>query len=389
MLQYPAVNSPSVQSEEQLTKADVLVVDDNLELLSVLSEILSLNGYSVQSATNGHLALELLSSHSPDLIICDIMMPMMDGFELHSVIRDTAEWCDIPFVFLTALSDPREIRLGRESGCDDYLTKPFDPSDLISVVKGKLTLARHRRLVNEARMESYRRRVVHTLSHEFRTPLVSINTGTELLIDQHKNLKHEHVERLLESISRGGQRLERLVNDFMLLQQIDLGEAERLCKRYKRKTSLLEAAEIAVESYKELFPETADIIELVSMGCTDKNSMVDVYDVQLVSIIQRLLSNSQKFAGTEKTITVTVSTEGALGIIRIRDMGPGLKRQNTACDPLQAFTQVDRDIHEQQGCGLGLTIANHFALINGGKLRLFEPEDGVGLLVEVSLPLAG
>lgn len=371
----------------------ILVVDDNAQLLSVTKEILEVHGFKVLDAASVSAALEYLTTASVDMIICDVVMPERNGFEFRDEVLRNPEWCDLPFIFLTGLSSDDEVRMGKASGCDEYLTKPFDPDDLISVVKGKVALLRKRQAMADARMESYRRRIIHTLSHEFRTPLVSINTGTELLLDQHINLKDAQVTKLLESVLRGGQRLERLVDDFMLLQQIDLGHAEYTCELYQQKVPIRAIVESAVESFVEsqIHPEQFDIQVILPEQDTLEQLYVRVYDVQIVNLFTRLLSNAVKFAGSKEPIRILLGHESGSVYAAVLDSGPGLdatKETEPHYSALKPFAQINRETYEQQGCGLGLTIAHYFAAINGGKLFLRNRPEKQGLEARVVFPQA-
>lgn len=365
----------------------VLVLDDNTELLDAMGDILRANGYNVTALRDGYEAIESIRKHRPDLIICDVMMPNMDGFQFHHKIRENDEWCQIPFVFLTALADPKEVRYGKELGCDDYLTKPFDPLDLVSVVKGKLSLAGTRAEKNEERMESYRKRVINTLSHEFRTPLVAVNTGAELLLEQHGRLDEERVAHLLKSIQRGGHRLQRLVEDFMTVQQIESGAAAALAQRMRKSVSAVTVVETAMQEFAEyLVDEKLNCAFGIAPDEKTRAALINVYDAQIINAFGRLLSNAHKFNIAGKAAVVQVARRGKQISIKLRDFGPGLSEEMlaTAC---KLFTQIDRDRLEQQGCGLGLTIAGYFVHINGGELKFRRPDDKVGLEVEMVFPV--
>ena len=385
MLQYcDSDQGPVVKDLVENEK--VLVIDDNDRLLDVLQKIFDIHGYEVITALSATQALTELSRVKPDIIVCDIMMPEMNGFDFCAHVRENADWSDIPFIFLTALSDPEEIRYGKEIGCDDYITKPFDPSDLVAVVRGKLTLARHRRRMYQLRLKGYQRRIVHTLSHEFRTPLVSINTGTELLKEQFERMETRNVERLIESIRRGGMRLERLVNDFMLLQRIDQGHESVICQGHRERRPLISIVEIAVDCFCEVFPEQRKRIVVENQCEVDDYPYISVFDLQVVNIVQRLLSNACKFSPPGEEVRVVVAKSNGDAMLSVQDRGPGIEAEtDEAC---QLFTQVKREVYEQQGCGLGLTIANYFIKINGGSLSLMKPEDGIGVRAVVRFPLA-
>ena len=110
----------------------ILLVDDNPAILEGVADLLELQGYQVLTASSGNQAVTQMQSKKPDLVISDIMMPGMDGYEFYKVVRSNPEWVPIPFIFLTARGQQRDIRRGNSLGADAYLTKPFEPDDLIS-----------------------------------------------------------------------------------------------------------------------------------------------------------------------------------------------------------------------------------------------------------------
>ena len=123
-----------MDTEVVTEQASVLVVDDNPLMVNVLKGLLGQEHYQVFTARNGEEALSVLGSKRVDVIVCDVMMPQMDGYELHQNIRNTPKFSHIPFVFLSALSDSSQVRRGKEAGADDYLAKPFDPQELVAVI---------------------------------------------------------------------------------------------------------------------------------------------------------------------------------------------------------------------------------------------------------------
>ena len=118
----------------------ILIVEDNQSILHNLKLLLEYNGYQPITATNGVEAQEALSTldEAPDLILCDIMMPKMNGYQLYQKISNNSEYFLTPFIFLTAKTDPEDVRLAKKLGVDDYITKPFKKEDLLAIIKGKL-----------------------------------------------------------------------------------------------------------------------------------------------------------------------------------------------------------------------------------------------------------
>ena len=363
----------------------ILLVDDNQMVLDVTADYLRAQGYEVAVAHDGTEALHVLGEVLPDLIVSDIMMPGMDGYAFYQSVTEQPEWCNIPFLFLSALGTNKDIHTGKELGCDDYLVKPFEPTELVATIKGKLARAKRRDAVSRSYIDDYRKRVINTLSHEFRTPLVAINTGSELLLDQHDSLQADRVKSLLQSIHRGGQRLQRLVNDFMALQQIDSGTAENAARRLRRAASISDILEMALDAEREQLGEDCPQIHL-NIPDGAGSWMIQVYESQVTDVVCRLLSNAIKFGGVGLPVEVGLRETSDSVELWIRDHGPGLSCED-ASRACQMFMQIDRERFEQQGCGVGLAIAQYFVDLNSGSLTFRTPSGG-GLEVSLSFTRA-
>lgn len=368
--------------ETDKTAGAILVVDDNPLILTVVANILRTDRYQVATCENGEEALELLEKQSFDLILCDVLMPKMDGYSLHRAVRSRGDLVDVPFVFLTALDQREEVEYGKRVGADDYLTKPFEPTELLAVIKGKLLRAQAQKRVSEERFEGFRKKIIHTLSHELRTPLVGINTGTELLLEQGEELDIKRTRGLLEAIRRGGERLERMVNDFITLQQLEAGVSKKVFETRASPTRVRRL----IDTFAEMHGTT-----LVSQGftlnlfvhCSDER--IHVYEAHVYEILERLIQNAVKFSLSRKEVELRVSPIGGTLHISIGDYGRGIEVSRIK-QALEVFGQIDRDKLEQQGGGLGLPIASRYASICNGSLDFSARPEG-GTIVTLRLPL--
>ncbi len=164
-----------------MDKPLIMVVEDDFALLQGIRELLELTNYKVVPASNGVEALELLNRFRPDLIVSDIMMPEMDGYEFHNKVRERVELLTIPFIFLTARGEKVDIRRGKSLGADDYITKPFDDEDLLVAIEAKLARWQSLREQQDEEISDLKHKILLTLSHEFRTPLTYIINYAEIL----------------------------------------------------------------------------------------------------------------------------------------------------------------------------------------------------------------
>ncbi len=371
-----------MQVERSLNRGKVLIVDDNPLILETLKSILTARDFEVYSATDGTEAMSCLQNCEADVVISDVMMPNCDGYQLFENVRAEERFAHLPFIFLTALDDMKEITRGTLTGCDSYLTKPFDPYLLLSTVEGKVARSKALRQVMQDNQDAYRKRVVQTLSHEFRTPLVAINTGSEILKDQGNKLEPQKISSLIDAIYRGGQRLERLVQDFMTLQHIEAGMASKLAQSKRQEISVRRVLRDFHEAYKSEFENEGRRLEFHETGC---DGIVLAFEAQLQDMLQRLVQNGFKFSPAGETVEIWCEADDQSISIVVADRGQGLSAKQ-AQGAIDAFRQLNRDKIEQQGAGLGLFIADSMARFNGATLNFSERQGG-GTLAAIRFKL--
>lgn len=188
---------------------NILIVDDEGQILDSLQEMLSLEGYQVLTASNAFQALELLEKHHLDLIISDVNMPKMNGYEFYRRVKDQPRLQAIPFVFLSALCDTKDVIAGKELGADDYLSKPIGAEELLATIKGKLKRAEQMRASVNTQLTALKNQILQTLSHEFRTPLTTIRGFSSILLDERIHYSPLELQEFLKIIKTGGDRLQR------------------------------------------------------------------------------------------------------------------------------------------------------------------------------------
>jgi len=211
-------------------KSRVLVVEDDTHLLEGIRTVLELDGYAVETAENGKQALDLLHSDHPlpELIVSDIMMPLMSGIELLSEVRKQREWVKIPFIFLTARSERSDVQRGKQLGVDDYLIKPFDAPDLLIAVEARIKRQKAINEVASGEMIDLKQRILAILNHEFRTPLTFIVAYADMLNNaQSYSLTNQEILSFLKGVNSGAVRLRRLVENFIQLVEVESGDAGR------------------------------------------------------------------------------------------------------------------------------------------------------------------
>lgn len=188
----------------------VLVIDDAEEVRSVITKTLTHFGFEARGAKDGETGIQMALETAPDLIICDVRMPVMDGYRTLAKIRDLPRIANIPFIFLTAAIDKSDMRRGMVSGADDYLTKPFTPDELLEAVATRL--ARQAELKSEIylRADKLREDVVHLLSRELTAPLDGILGLTSTMMKEYARIAPEKVFVNARQINESVLRLNQL-----------------------------------------------------------------------------------------------------------------------------------------------------------------------------------
>jgi signal transduction histidine kinase len=342
----------------------ILVVEDDAALLDGLRDILEYSGYEVLTARNGYEGLAALEQRLPDLIVSDINMPRMDGYQFYSQVRAHPDWISLPFIFLTAKGEKADIRRGKMLGADDYITKPFEEADLIVAVQAKLNRRAQLISAQSRQISDLKRTILTTLNHEFRTPLTYISTYADMLRDH--NVSEEDFKNFMRGIQVGSERLRRLVEDFIFLVELQTGEAQvtfdRRCAPLPDLALLLRVALERCRAKAEARHVTLaeDLAEPLPSLRADREYLVDA--------VVRLLDNAIKFSRKSGgQVTVRAQPGGRGVLIHVDDTGIGMPASEL--DKIfDVFFQIDRAKMEQQGSGSGLAIAQSIARMHGGAL---------------------
>jgi two-component system sensor histidine kinase/response regulator len=363
----------------------ILVVEDNAPLLEGIRDLLEVSGYRVLTAGSAVQALAVLESSHPDLIVSDIMMPGMDGYELFERVRQRPDLLDTPFVFLTARGEKADIRRGKELGADDYITKPFEEEDLLVVVRAKMARRRALRQQREDQFGELKRTIVATLSHEFRTPLTYVINYSEMLGSQGAQIDPDEFRQFMQGIRRGAERLHRLVLDFITLVELETGEAESMFQFRRR---VMDDLSPWLRTVVKGYQETAEARGLrLEIDVPDGLAPVVADEVYLANAIGRLLDNAIKFSKpTSEWVRVRAEADRASLRLSVQDQGVGI-RQEELDSLFTLFHQIDRPKQEQQGTGSGLAICKGIVEIHGGRVEVAS-EQGVGSTFTIRLPLA-
>ena len=363
----------------------VLVVEDNASLRMAIVTILKQDGYTVLSAADGMQALDVMKNSQPGLILADIAMPVMDGYEFYRAVRDRPEWTSIPFIFLTGRSQHDDVIKGKALGVEGYLVKPVDPEELLVTLRARLDRAQAVRTSAEAGLEQIKDQIVTVLGHEMRTPLTYIRGYTDLAREDLGSLAPEQLETFLRGISQGADRLIHLSEDFLVLIRLDTGQIkDEYLQLVSRRNDLSRVIENVISDFE---PRAA--ARAVTLEGRVELDLPPVYLSELffADALGRLIENALKFSdNAENRVTVHAHRQGSWVHIDVVDEGVGIRDEEIP-HLFQRFHQIDRRKMEQQGLGLGLAIAKELIDLHGGKISV-KSVFGAGSTFTIELPSA-
>lgn len=344
----------------------VLIIEDEASIRDNLEEILRLSDYETLKAADGEIGLKLAQTESPDLIICDIMLPKLDGYEILKAVRQNEATAHLPFVFLTAKVDRCDIRLGMEFGADDYLTKPFTATELLNTIATQLDkqATRDRQVQNQ--LEQLRSQIALSLPHELYTPLNGILGMSQILLEEHNNIEPAEVQEIATTIHQSGLRLYHLLQNFVLYTELEL-----MVTNPQRVTDLRNKVHpcSVKDVITKIASEKAKAVDRVAdlyIEIEEDKVMLDGRHLQ--KIVEEVVDNAFKFSMVGTPVCVMGKACQKTFQLGISDCGRGLTPQQIA--QIGAYMQFERRIYEQQGSGLGLTLAKRLIELYGGELAI-------------------
>lgn len=362
----------------------ILVIEDEDRLRENIAQILEFGDFQVDMASNGVTGVELARNSIPDLIVCDIMMKQLDGFGVLQELRGNPSTANIPFIFVTAKADRDTMRQGMNLGADDFVTKPFTTSELLDAVQSRLERHTVIRKDAEKQLEQAKQQLTRMVAHELRTPLISINAVLDIITRQMDYLDPEQMQELLDTIGSGSKRLNRVVEQMVLLTQLETGVL--------RQETVSESG-MPVAMWEILLPTTNLARRFahrnpdvgINLDERDKDAVVMCHPAALKQALAEVIANAVTFSPEGGSVTVTQwQADGAVWV-SVEDRGPGIEPAAIE-QALQGFQQIDRRTQEQQGMGVGLMLAKRVIEAHGGRLDI-QSKVGEGTQIFVGLPV--
>ena len=361
----------------------LLVVDDVQTNVLLLKALLSKDGYGILVANNGQEALEVIRNENPDLILLDVMMPGMDGFEVAERLKSEEYRCEIPIIFLTALDDTQSIVNGFKLGAGDFISKPFRKEELMVRIKHQLSLVAARRIIEEKNEElrktiAGRDKMYSVIAHDLRSPMASmkmlLNT---IMMSVEKDKIDPDIFDMLEMSNKTSEEVFSLLDNLLKWTKSQLGKLTVIPQK-------LDISGLADEVV-EVMNSVAEV-KHIKLIRTDHESFFVYVDIEMIkSVLRNLISNAVKFSNPDSEIKVGIKAEDGKVIVSVTDSGKGIKKedQHKLLKDSTHFTTYGTN--SEEGSGLGLLLCRDFARKNGGELW-FESEENLGSVFSFSLP---
>jgi signal transduction histidine kinase len=356
----PVENSETKQSS-------ILIVDDNPNNLQILGKVLSEKNYRVEFATSGKQAFEWIADRKFDLILLDINMPEMDGFEVCSKIRSDVNMPYMPIIFLSAETERESILKGFELGGQDYVTKPFDSRELLVRIDTQLalreTLAKLEIEKEKAQSADHLKSAfLATMSHELRTPLNSIIGFSGVLLKEKQGPLNTEQKKQLGIVQNSARHLLSLINDVLDISKIEAGQLKLSFQKFNIKDIIDKVIDTC-----QPMAEKKSLKLSVEIENEAEEIVSDPLRVQ--QILLNLVNNAIKFTEAGK-VNITSRSERDSVIIDVTDTGIGIEKDKIGL-LFRPFIQIDSGTaRKYEGTGLGLSICKKLTDMLNGKIEV-------------------
>ncbi len=376
--------STDLNVEIDYSEYSILVVDDVISNVLLLKVLLAAQKFNVITASNGMEAIDITKKQQPDLILLDVMMPGMSGFELAQKLKNDPEVQHIPIIFLTALNSTADIVTGFKVGANDFISKPFNKEELVIRVNHQISLIAAKRIILQKTEElkktiQGRDKMYSVIAHDLRSPLGSIKMVLNMFVmTMSPQMIGEEQYEMLDSANKSTEELFNLLDNLLKWTKTQTGRLTVVFQDFELVKSISGVLEIfsLVSSSKN--------IELIF----DSNEEINVRgDIDIVKTITRnLLSNAIKFSLSGSKIIIEVKKIDNMAVVSVKDFGKGMSQeeQQKLFNSETHFSKYGTN--NEEGSGLGLLLCKDFATKNKGDLWL-QSEEGKGSTFFFSIPL--
>ena len=375
----------------------ILVVDDVQSNVLLLKALLGREGFGIVIAMNGTEALQKVKSEHPDLILLDVMMPDMDGFEVAGHLKLEPEQAEIPIIFLTALNDSASVVKGFQLGANDFISKPFRREELLIREEHQLSLVDARRIILRQTEElrktiAGRDKLYSVIAHDLRSPMASIKMlCNTIMMSIDRQTVPADVFEMLEMTNKTAEEVFSLLDNLLKWTKSQLGKLSNV----PQSIDMVGLVNGVIEVFKPIAGSKSISLKLDSAV----ESVHVTVDIEMIkSVVRNLISNAIKFSHKDTAVVVHVKVQEVADenrteagndkevLVTVSDSGCGIKKedQEKLLNEATHFTTFGTD--SEEGSGLGLLLCKDFVSKNHGRLW-FTSEEGVGSNFNFTIPL--
>ncbi|MFY8000932.1 MAG: hybrid sensor histidine kinase/response regulator [Candidatus Kapaibacteriota bacterium] len=366
----------------------ILIIDDNKHIRTQINLVLKLEGYKTFMASNGLEGVQIAQEAHPSLVICDIMMPELDGYGVLSTLRSDPATADIPFLFLSAKAEKHDIRQGMNLGADDYLWKPFSTEDLIKAIQARLD--RHettRRVISQqlsplAALSLTRDRFLSLMTHDLKSAFTGVIGLAELMSAKYQDMSAEEFDETLQLMNETVQSTYGLLDSFLEWSRLQIGGMSASPHNFDLHLSLLRVT--------SLLTANANNKKIKLHNTIPEETRLYADERMTEAILRNLLYNAVKFTNLGGTVTIRCQDDDSdktMLRIAVEDTGIGISEEDIVrlLEPENEFTTLGT--FGEKGTGLGVLFCRELAEKNGGTLRI-ESIKNYGSTFSFTLPKA-
>lgn len=371
--------------ESEINKSDytVLIVDDVISNVLLLKTLLKNEKFNVLTANNGRVCIEVCKEKHPDLILLDVMMPDLNGYDTAVILKKDESLKDIPIIFLTALNSPSDLVKGFQVGANDFLTKPFNKEELLMRVTHQISLVAAKRLIVQKNTElqhtiSNRDKMYSVIAHDLRSPMASIRMVLNLLVQSiSPEIVGQEIFNLIDQANRESEEIHELLDNLLKWTK---SQTSKLIVAYQD-FEICDVIIGVVDIFK-MVAETKGITLNYEQG--EKRHKVHADKDMLNTVLRNFLSNAIKFSNKDSSIDIFVTEQGNFVKVSVRDHGVGIKAERLPSIFHKGTTTTGTN--NEEGSGLGLQLCQEFAIRNGGNVEV-ESVEGEGSTFSILIPM--
>lgn len=371
----------SMKKEENLSAADqkipVLIVDDNSDNLGILYNFLKNEGYKVYMAQSGEAALMMVKINKPSIILLDIMMPGLDGFQVCKKLKEEPETREIPVIFMSALTETFNKVKAFSVGGVDYVTKPFQKEEVLERIKNHITIMQQKKRLAE--LNTMKNKFLGMAAHDLRNPIAAINSLSRFLQEDYENIAPDFAKKALENISNSSRYALTLIEELLDITVIESGKFE-----LKRESYLYIQFIKDIIAVNSILAEKKNISITLDTELTGQQLCFDINKIE--QVLNNLITNAIKFSHPGNPVVIKVYTKENFLYTQVKDEGQGIAPHELEAIFIPFKRSSTKATHGERSTGLGLAISKRIINEHGGAL-VVQSEVGKGSTFTFFLPL--